>query len=290
MEYHKDRYNDCSMVVFKNNKIVALVPANQQGDTVFSHSGLTYGGIVLNKEIKLNEVWSIYQEILEYLHKLGFNKFVIKEIPSTYCTYPSDEFSYLTQILNAQRIRLDLSSTIYLSEPLKIQSNRMEGVKKGLKQGLEIKEEPVFSNFWNHILIPNLERQHETKPTHSLSEIEGLAAIFPNKIIQFNVYLKDKIVGGATIFDHGNLVHVQYISADIDKQELGTLDYLFHYLITERYKGRKYFDFGISNEDQGKKVNKGLLFWKECFGARSVSHSFYALDTSKYKNLDTVFI
>ncbi len=87
-----------------------------------------------------------------------------------------------------------------------------------------------------------------------------------------------------------NVAHVQYISANADKQQLGSLDFLFEQLITKTYADKKYFDFGVSNENQGKNINEGLHYWKECFGGRSTVQEFYEIDTAKHGALDAIFI
>src|ERR687886_786429 len=46
MEYHHERFEDCSLVVWWAGEPVALLPANMDGTTVWSHQGLTYGGFV----------------------------------------------------------------------------------------------------------------------------------------------------------------------------------------------------------------------------------------------------
>ena len=53
---------------------------------------------------------------------------------------------------------------------------------------------------------------------------------------------------------------------------------------------RFFFDFGISNENQGRKLNQGLSYWKESFGAGTVVHDFYEVETINYRLLDTVLI
>ena len=64
MEYHKERFEDYSLMVFENEKLVAILPANRTGDTVFSHQGLTYGGLVYNEQTKLSDVLAIFQSVL----------------------------------------------------------------------------------------------------------------------------------------------------------------------------------------------------------------------------------
>ena len=81
-----------------------------------------------------------------------------------------------------------------------------------------------------------------------------MKALFPENIRQFNVYQKDKIVAGTTIFETRNVAHCQYISGNEDKNELGSIDFLFYHLISEIFKNKRFFDFGISNENQGQKA------------------------------------
>ena len=290
MEYHSDRFDDASLMVFKGEKLLALLPLNMVGDEVYSHQGLSYGGMLLSRKIKFKEVLGAMRAVLNFLASEGISKLHLKVIPKIYHSYPADEIDYLLFLLKANRTRVDLSSAIDLSHPIKIQSNRLEGVKEAKKLGLSIVEGNDFTSFWNKILIPNLALQHQAKPVHSLAEIEQLHSKFPNEIQQYNVYDGENIVAGATLFIANHLVHVQYISANADKQRLGSLDFLFNELIVQRFKDKRYFDFGISNENKGLHLNEGLLYWKESFGARAISHEFYTIDTANYETLDSVFI
>ena len=147
-----------------------------------------------------------------------------------------------------------------------------------------------FDLFWKEILIPNLDKKHQVKPVHSVEEIQLLQKRFPSNIRHFNVYDVNKIVAGTTVFITENVAHPQYISGNSDKNELGSLDYLYHHLITEVFVDKNYFDFGISNEEQGKKINEGLLFWKESFGAKTVVQHFHEVETSNYYLLDNVLL
>ena len=74
------------------------------------------------------------------------------------------------------------------------------------------------------------------------------------------------------------------------KNELGSLDYLYHYLITEVFSDKNYFDFGPSHEENGMKINSGILFWKESFGAKTTIQSYYEVTTANYKLLENILI
>lgn len=290
MEYHSDRFEDYSLLVYKKETLVGVLPANISEGIVHSHQGLTYGGLVLQKKAKLVDVNEMFSAVLAFLHAEGIPKLTLKLLPRIYPLLASDELEYLLFITEASLVRTDVSSTIETKTALKIQSNRMEGVKKAKKHGLRITEGNEFDPFWEEILIPNLRGRHNAAPVHSLEEVKILQSRFPENIVQFNVYDGTKIVAGATIFETKHVAHTQYISANAEKQTLGSLDFLFEYLINTHYTDKRYFDFGTSNENAGKNINKGLQYWKECFGARSIMHHVYEVPTANYTKLKDIFI
>lgn len=290
MEYHSDRFNDFSLLVLEGEKLLAVLPAHISGNEVFSHYGLTYGGLVFTEKTKLTEVIAIFGEVLCYLHSNGIEKLSLKEIPSIYHKYPAGEFAYALFLVNALLSRRDSLSVIDNNAKLSFTKDRKQSIRRGEKHGLKIVEEPRFELFWNEILIPNLAGKHNIKPVHSLEEIMLLHKRFPQNIRHFNVYHNDTIVAGTTVFVTDTVAHPQYISGNTDKNELGSLDYLYDYLINTVFPCIRYFDFGISNEQQGRKLNHGLVFWKESFGARTFVQDFYVVNTANYHLLNDVII
>jgi hypothetical protein len=288
MDYHKDRFEDYSLMLFEGEKLVSILPANRVEDVLYSHQGLTYGGLIYGEKLKLASVILIFKAVLFYLRENKIAKIQIKTIPSIYHNKPSEELNYALFLVEAQLIRRDTLAVIDLSKPILITNGRKEGVKKGTVNGLKVKEVDDFEGFWNDILIPNLKNKHKAKPVHSLQEITNLKEKFPENIRQFNVYDKDKIVAGTTLFESENVIHSQYISADKTKSENGSLDFLYHHLITEVFKEKHFFDLGTSNGDERRMLNKGLSFWKESFGASTVVHDFYEVETVNFSKLDNV--
>jgi hypothetical protein len=290
MEYHNNRFQDYSLIVLDGEKWVAVLPANVVGNEVFSHQGLTYGGLVYNEKIKLASIIGIFKSILLFLNDNKREKLQLKLIPSIYHQKPAEELNYVLFLAEAQLIRRDSMAVIDLSKPYSLSKIRKRGMKNGMNNGLIIKEVRGFEDFWNKILIPNLAQKHQAKPVHSLEEITKLKDLFPNQIRQFNVYKNDVIVAGTTIFESENVAHCQYISGTEEKNELGGIDFLFYHLITEVFKIKRFFDFGISNENQGRKLNDGLSYWKESFGASIIVQDFYEVESTNNNLLDTVLI
>jgi hypothetical protein len=289
MEYHKDRFEDFSLLIFEDEKVVAVLPANRVGNEIFSHQGLTYGGLVYKEESKLTTVIIAFRAVLLFLEANGIQKLHLKTIPSIYHSKPAEEIQYALFLAEAQLVRRDSLSVIDLSQQYIFSKIRKRGIQKGKINRLIIKEETDFESFWNEVLIPNLDKKHGAKPIHSLEEMNVLKNIFPSNIRQFNVYYKDKIVAGTTVFESEKVAHCQYISKYENKENLGSLDFLYHFLITEVFANKRFFDFGISNESQGKKLNDGLSYWKESFGASTIVHDFYEVETANYVKLDSFF-
>lgn len=290
MDYHKDRFEDYSLIVLDGKKWAAVLPANIVGNEIFSHQGLTYGGLVYNEKLKLASVIEVFKSVLFFLNDKNIQKLQMKLIPSIYHKKPAEELNYALFLAEAKLIRRDAMAVIDLSKKMLTAPGRKEGIVKGKKNNLQIKEDDSFESFWNTVLIPNLAQKYQAEPVHSLEEITKLKTLFPEKIRQFNVYENNVIVAGATIFESETAAHSQYISGKEDKNGLGGLDLLYHYLITEVFKNKRFFDFGTSNEDQGRKLNNGLSYWKESFGASTIVHDFYEVETANYSLLESVLI
>jgi hypothetical protein len=288
MDYHKDRFEDHSLMVYKSEKLVAILPANRVEDVVYSHQGLTYGGLVYGKNLKLATVILVFKAILFYLNENEIAKIQLKTLPSIYHNKPAEELNYALFLADAQLIRRDTLAVIDLSKSFHFSKIRERGIQKGIKNELIIKEESCFESFWKQILIPNLESKHNAEPVHTLDEIQLLKGHFVNNIRQFNVYYNDKIVAGTTIFESDNVAHCQYISKFEQEENLGSLDFLYNHLIKNVFVHKRYFDFGISNENQGKILNEGLSYWKESFGTSTIVHDFYEVTTSHFSKLENV--
>ncbi len=290
MDYHSDRFSDFSLMIFSSKKLVAILPANRVGDTVYSHQGLTYGGLVVTDKTKIDDVISILKEILQYLEQQSIKVLQIKVLPSIYCKAPSEAIEYALFLAKATLIRRESGSTINLNSKFKYSTQKKYAISVASKKELSIQENSELDIFYNFILIPNLKETFSAKPVHSLEEMQSLQKAFPKNIRNFFVYHKNVMVAGAILFETDTLAHTQYISADKSKMELNALNFLFDYLIKDVFPNKKYFDFGTSNMENGQKLNAGLAYWKESFGARTIVQDCYKVETANCKFLNDVFI
>ena len=83
-----------------------------------------------------------------------------------------------------------------------------------------------MERFWQ-ILKDNLHRRFGAEPVHSLEEITRLRTLFPENIRLFTAVVEGRIEGGTVIYECGDCVRVQYISASLRGKECAVLDLLF---------------------------------------------------------------
>lgn len=276
MEYHSDRFEDYSLIFLKNNEPVALMPANIDGDTVFSHAGLTFGGIITNQKMNINLMLQIFDSLKEYLKEKGFKKLFYKSTPHIYHSYPSDEDLYALFVNNAALIRRDVSSTIRMDNRIPFSKNMKRNKKKAEKKGLKLKRSYDFNTFMG-LKEEQLLKKYGIMPTHTAEEMEYLASKFPENIKLFAVEHDGEMVDGLLIYESENVVHAQYQGATEKGMELYASSFIYDKIINHYCGGKKYFDFGISTENNGSYLNKGLIDFKERFGARSIVYDSYEL-------------
>ena len=274
LEYHADRFTDSSLMIYDDDDLVAVLPANREGDTLVSHGGLTFGGIISSERMRTPLMLEIFSTLQRELPAWGIRRVIYKAIPHIYHTVPAEEDLYALFFFNARLIRRDVSSTIDRRATLPFSKGRTWGYKQAVKNGLTYCESDDYDTFL-HIEEEVLTTRHGVKPVHTASELQKLASHFPDNIKLFAVFHNTQMLGGAVMYANPNVAHAQYISANGEGKRMGALDLLLTWLINERYSAQRYFDFGISTESQGRYLNTGLINNKEAFGARATVYDFY---------------
>lgn len=281
MDYHSDRFQDCSLMFLSKHSVIALLPASSSDRIFSSHAGLTYGGLVMSRSITAVEVLEIFRLVMSYLSDNGFIKFIYKPIPHIYHEIPAEEDLYALFRAKATLVARGVSSTILQSDRLKFRNIRKYGIKKALKNGVVVEQSADFSSFWN-ILAANLSERHGLLPVHTLEEIVLLRDRFPNEIKLYVAKIGEEIIAGVVVYNTKNVAHSQYIAASPKGRDLGALDMIFDHLICNVYSDSRFFDFGISTERDGWFLNEPLIYQKEGFGGRAICYDRYEIDVDKF--------
>jgi hypothetical protein len=270
MDYHSDRFEDFSYLIWKQQELVAVFVAGRarstsEPSTLVAHPGLTYGGLVHTAELKYGLLTEVYETLLNTVRIEGFTKLVVKPVARVFCRHPNEASLYYFHqhafILSGR----ELNSVIDLKQPLRISKGRKDNVRKARNSGLLINSSTGYSEFWP-LLIDNLWRAHGVHPPHSEAEIQLLQQRFPDNIKLYLAHQHDVVVGGVVLFIdrlHG-FVHTQYISANEQGKSAGAVDAIISQILNEMQEQLPRFSFGISTA-KGE-LNSGLLSQKEGFG------------------------
>jgi len=283
MDYHADRFKDHSLLIYVRDVLCAVFVANENGNKIESHGGLTYGGLVLKPDTRMEEVLLFFYHVVKY-YSASFSSILYKCLPSYFLSSPSNEDLYALFLLEASLIRRDVSSVVEREHSVPYRRDRKSALKRSLRIEYSIRRSEDPTVFWKDVLVPNLDRRFGVKPVHSISEIKLLMSRFPDNIHLYELRA-EKVEAGAVVYLMNDTVHTQYFSATEEARDNGLMDALIDHLVNETFQSRCKFSFGISNQSEGKILNRGLYNWKEAFGARAYVHDFYEIDTSAYRFL-----
>src|ERR1017187_7091315 len=210
MDYHSQRFSDYSLMVYRDEDILAVYPANLAAEnTLVSHEGLTYGGLVLGRTLKLLEALQCFYSVLAHLNDLGIKAIRHKPIPRFYNTLPADELDYAVFLLGARLYRRDCALVINLADPLAFQKGRKSEISKAARFGVSVSADQDFRPFWEKVLVPRLASKHGVRPVHTVDEIVSLAQKFPDNIKLYSAYSGGGIVAGPIVYETDTGAHSQ---------------------------------------------------------------------------------
>lgn len=278
MDYHSDRFTDCSLVALRDGKACSLLPANIDGDTLWSHRGLTYGSwIVPFKRFDTTVMVEVMDAAVAWMRANGLKRLVYKPVPHIYHRYPCEEDLYALFRHGASLTETNISTTIDLTCPLPLDRGNKSGLNAALKAGIEVGESDDWSGYWQ-LLSSLLNERYDTRPVHTLEEIKLLQSRFPDNIRLYTATHDGELLAGVVMYLSGPVAHSQYIGASPQGKESKALTLLFDRLIKEcAEKGYRYFDFGISNEDHGRYLNEGLVRQKCRLGGRGIVYNTFEI-------------
>ncbi|MFZ2986732.1 GNAT family N-acetyltransferase [Ideonella sp.] len=288
MDYHAHRFEDHSLLFHRGGKLVALLAAHREAEQLISHGGLSYGGVIVAEPLGAASMLSLIQTLQTQLTELGVASLIYKAIPHIYHRKPCEADLYALFRCGAQLSRRDVLSAIGPTPAHWSAAGRRQvtGAKRAavdfelltcarLDQSAD-GAAADWARFWA-LLGSELQTRHASAPVHSLSEILALAAAFPENIRLEVARRGDEILAGMVLFETATALHVQYMAASPVARRCAALDLLAERAIERAQAQGKWFDFGHSNQDQGRVLNDGLAFYKESHGASAVMQDHYLL-------------
>ena len=280
MDYHNDRFRDHSLLFYEEDKLVAILPLSEQGNTLISHGGLTYGGFITGEKMKQHIMNECFTALLEYARKESIAEIYYKAIPHIYHEQPAEEDRYALFLNNAQLVRVEASTVIRLEQPLKMPKGRKAQITRARREGVIIEERQSLEDFEDFIALENsvLSERHKTKAVHTGAELKMLHDRLPENIHLYVAVYQGNIIAGTIVYEYDHVVHTQYMAADETARQIGALDLTIAEVIDRYRTEKRWLDFGISTEDAGRYLNEGLISQKEGFGGRTVVYEMWKME------------
>lgn len=279
MDYHADRFPDHSLIFRNDNGVIeSVLPATLSGNTLSSHSGLTYGGFIMTPRTAAPDPLRWMDMLHEYGHRNGISSLIYKPVPHIYHRLPAEEDLYALFRNNARIEATLISSVIDLDNRVPFNNNATRCEKYAAQSGVKIERETANLPIFWEILTSLLREKYATAPVHSLEEIKTLQQRFPNNIKLYTSTIDNETIAGTLIYFTETTAHVQYIATTDTGRRLKSLPMLFNNIISTRCQGIRYFDFGTSNEDHGMYLNEGLIRQKYGMGGRGIVYNTYRVE------------
>ena len=134
MDYHADRFHDHSLLFYRGERLMAVLPAHVEGDTLFTHRGLTYGGLLMSEQLTISEAMMLFRELNDMLRSEGLKHVCYKAIPWIYHRLSAEEDLYaLYHECKARIVARDYSTNIFLGANLRWERVRRRGNQQRLR-------------------------------------------------------------------------------------------------------------------------------------------------------------
>ena len=283
LNYHENiSFQDHSLIFYKNNKIIALLPATLNNNIFHSHPGISFGSFIYNKYLSFADSKEIVDVFLNYISKINCSHINITLPPSCYSQVPSDYIEFCLFYSGFQYKKLDLSNIINLNTNFNTvyesyKPSARQAARKAKKSGVMVEQSDSFSEFYQ-ILENNLSLRHNVSPVHSLSELQKLKQLFSSRINLFTAHYDNQMIAGVINFIcNDNTILAFYISHKMEFQHLRPLNCLFgkifEWAINNNYR---YYDFGLFTING--EANLSLARFKESFGSAGIFRKTMSLD------------
>ena len=274
LNYHPEgRFTDASFFVEKSGIVVAVVPGCSVDGSFVSHLGSTFGGPVISKDFYSgNKILEIVKDIDDYIVR-NFKSVKFKPTSPIFATVPTDLLDYSLEHSGYSR-HTELSCYTPIAKGVDPLENCKRECRHNFRQSEKLNltygEIPDCEMEKFYDFLVKSKARYNTKPVHSLAELQNLKQRFPEEILFRGVWQDGIYLSGMMIFyfRQAKVFHFQYLAPDDSKRETNATTSLFVNAMREAAQvGCEKFSWGISTEDAGAYLNENLYRFKESFGA-----------------------
>lgn len=273
LDYHGDRFRDHSLILWRGGRVWAVLPAHRDGDSLVSHGGLTFGGLVMGASLRHADVAVFFDRLGEHMREQGMARLRYRRAPAPYWRAPGEEDLYELRRRGARRADCRVGAAVAPAGPMSAGRTCRGEIRRARAAGFEIRADAVEA-VWP-LVTETLARRHGAHPVHSFEEICLLRDRFPENIVARSALSGGERVAGAVLFVSPSALKMQYFGYRATGAREGAAELLDHALIEEARRGGRWLDLGTSMEPGTGEFQARLHATKEDCGARMILTETY---------------
>lgn len=265
--YHdKRKFEDFSILIYKKEELVCVLPCCKNGDKYFSHKGATYGGPAFSE--KVYNVLDL-NDIITLIFQHYNNNIEFRIANAIYNSINNDVLLYLLgrKMQICPELAWYIDANYDIVENIKNNRNKQLFIKMLKDEKIECRKfarDEDYIDFYN-MLSKNLHDKHNTCPTHKIDELITLKNLLLNKQSLYLLKKNNTLYGGVYVIKaNKNCWYTFYIAKNYDIKNNMSIVYLMKQIQTDaRNENVSYIDYGITTENCGETLNVGLSEFKE---------------------------
>ncbi len=274
MDYHREKFVDHSLMFYGDGRLLGCLPLNLTERTLYSHQGLTYGGLLMHPKLRFENVRSIMSLLAVHLRENRCS-LVYNPVPYIYHRLPADEDLVALGDLGARMVASKAVCAVKSGKSGYMSHDRKRDVERFRKSGMTIARSHRFVDFMM-LCEANLKKRFGATPVHDPATMQSLADKFPEHIKLYTANDGDEMIAGVVIYSNHGCAKVQYLAYTEIGRKTGAVAAIYRHILDQVLPTDTWFEFGHSITPAGE-FNHGVHSYKESFGARVVQASTYLL-------------
>lgn len=278
--YHAGRFVDASLFIRRGRRPLGVLPANRDGDTLWSHQGVSFGGLILHPRTRMDQVGEAVRALLDHLRSQGIKRMMYRPAPHPYHLQPREEDIYWLEQAGARIVDTKLHSMVMCGSDAAVRSKTWgRDIRRSAGAGVRVRtgKADELGTAWSQV-----ERNlagHDQKPVHSFDDIALLMQRFPAEILLVLAEsAEDDYLAGQILFRSGRTLTSMYLGDTDQGRDLWAGSSIIDYILNDPENAGFWCDLGQWCDTSTREVSDSLLHYKEGIGGRLIQRHTWQLD------------
>ena len=278
--YHADRFEDASLFIRRGRRPLGVLPANRVGETLWSHQGVSFGGLILHPRTHFNHVEAAVSALLEHLRSGGIKSLMYRPAPHPYQVFPREEDVFFLEQAGARRVDTKLHSMILCGEPTALTAKTWNHtVKRSREAGLTVRAggDADLPAVW--ALVEAALERHSQRAVHSLDDLALLRQRFPDEVLFMLAESGEgELLSGQVLLRSARTLTLLYVGDAPAGREVNAGTLLLDQVMKAPEHAGSWFDLGQWCDTGSRQGSDSLLQFKEAAGGRLIQRHTWQLD------------